>query len=59
MEKLQAARIDTAEFWTDDNHRRFEAEYLGPLEAKLRRTLDGVSRLAQVLNEAEKQCRSR
>lgn len=59
MESLQAARLETTAQWDDETNRKLQEEYLLPLEPKVRRALDAISRLAVVLANAERECASR
>ena len=58
MESLQMAKTEATAQWDDQTHRRFQEEYLVPLEAKVRRALDAIHRLAQVVAKAERECGS-
>ena len=58
MESLQMAKSEAMAQWDDQTHRRFQEEYLVPLEAKFRRALDAIHRLAQVVAKAERECGS-
>lgn len=58
MKTLQAVRSETAELWDDDTHRKFEEEYLVPLDPRVRRVLDAIHRLAEVMARAERDCGS-
>jgi hypothetical protein len=56
MEELRKARHEVAEHWNDTARQRFEAEYLLPLEPRLRRALDGIHRLQELLGRAQRDC---
>ena len=58
MKTLQTARSDVAALWDDDTNRKFQEEYLEPLNPKVRRLLDAVHRLAHVLARAQSECES-
>jgi len=47
---------DTKEHWHDDNRRRFEENYLEPLEPQVVAALEAIGRLAEVLSRAEREC---
>ena len=47
---------ETKEHWHDDNCRRFEENYIDALEPQIATSLDAISRLAEVLNRAERDC---
>jgi len=56
MEALQHARASTTSQWDDAMRRAWEQEYLAPLEPKVRRALDAMRHLAEVLSKAEREC---
>lgn len=56
MEALLRARQDAAEQWDDVARQRFEAEYLSPMEPRLRRALDGIHKLQEILAKAHREC---
>ena len=58
IQLLQKASIEAMEHWDDETHRDFEDNHLKPLEPKVRRTLDMIHRLEQVLAKAERECGS-
>ena len=58
IELLQRARANALEQWNDETNRKFQETYLVPLEPRLRRALDAIHRLAQVLDAAERECGS-
>ena len=58
LKSLQIAADDIGQSWDDDAYRRFVDSYLTPLEPRVRTLLDAVRRLAEVLANAERQCRS-
>ncbi|HEY2882936.1 MAG TPA: hypothetical protein VGJ15_10890 [Pirellulales bacterium] len=47
---------DTAEHWNDANRRRFEENYLNPLEPQIASALEAIARLAEILGRAEHEC---
>ncbi len=58
LEVLQRAWRDAAEHWDDETSRKFQEEYLVPLEPKVKRALDGIHRLTEIFANAERECRS-
>jgi hypothetical protein len=44
---------DTKLYWNDDARRRFEQEFLEPLEHQVKQTLAAMDRLSQQLTTAE------
>jgi hypothetical protein len=47
---------DTKEHWHDDNRRRFEENFIDPLEPHVAAALEAIGRLADVLSQAEREC---
>ncbi len=47
---------ETKEVWHDAASREFEEKRLEPLEPIVRLTLDAISRLAEVLDRAQREC---
>jgi hypothetical protein len=56
METLSRARIEALSLWDDEMSRDFEAQNLAPLEPVLRRALDAIHHLAELLSKAERDC---
>jgi hypothetical protein len=56
LESLHAADAEANQYWSDEAHRKFRETYVAALEPKVRRLLDAVQRLAEVLAAAERQC---
>jgi hypothetical protein len=46
----------TKDDWQDANQRRFEERFLDPLEPQLNSALEAISRLAEILSRAEREC---
>lgn len=55
-EALLMARNLIAEQWNDAARRRFDENFLEPLEPKLVRATHAIKRLQEVLAEAERAC---
>jgi hypothetical protein len=55
-EDLKAARADSSRYWHDGTSKRFDEMYLLPLDPKVRRALDAIHRLAEVLGQARREC---
>ncbi len=55
-ETLQKANAAAAAQWNDSTNIHFQDQYYRPLEPKVRRALDAVHRLAEVLRRAEREC---
>jgi len=56
MDLLESARLDAASQWDDAMRSKFEERFLLPLEGKVRRALDVIHHLAEVLRKAEREC---
>jgi len=54
---LGASCNDIAESWSDETNRRFVENYVTPVEPRIKVLLDAIHRLAEVLANAERQCR--
>ena len=57
-EDLKAARADGSRYWHDATSRKFDETYLLPLVPMMRRALDAIHRLAEVLIQARRECES-
>jgi hypothetical protein len=55
---LKAARSDSTRYWHDATSKKFDETYLLPLDPRVRRALDAIHRLAEVLNQARRECGS-
>jgi hypothetical protein len=55
-EAIQMARSQVAERWNDVARRRFDENYLDPMEPKLVRAMHAIKRLQEILAEAERSC---
>jgi hypothetical protein len=55
-EAIQMARSLISERWNDTARRRFDENYLEPMDPKLVRALHAIKRLQEVLAEAERSC---
>jgi hypothetical protein len=56
MDSLQKAAAEVGTRWDDEAFRGFQSDYLEPLEPRIRRALDAIHRLAEVLARAEREC---
>ena len=56
MKDLQIARSRIAGQWSDETHRKFEEEFLEPLEPCMRRTIAAIGELAEVMAKAQRDC---
>ena len=55
---LTAASDRVNQSWSDAANRRFVETYVSPVEPKIKMLHDALRRLAEVLDKAERQCRS-
>jgi hypothetical protein len=44
--------------WNDQAHRKFHEEYLAPIDPNVRRMTDAISRMAESIAAAERDCGS-
>lgn len=56
MKMLKEEWTIAREVWTDETARKFEEQYLQPLLPQMQLTLAAVSRFAEVMEQAEKEC---
>jgi hypothetical protein len=56
MKDLQLHWEETKEQWRDIACERFERDHLVDLEPRVRLTFDAVSRLAETLDRAQREC---
>lgn len=56
FEELRNARNDVSLSWDDETHHRMEDEYLVPLEPMVRRALEAIHHLDEVLAQAYRDC---
>jgi hypothetical protein len=56
--ELKKARTRIEAEWDDQAYRQLVEEYLAPLDPILRRAMDSIHRMADVLNQAERECGS-
>ena len=57
-EDLKAARSDSSRYWHDATSRKFDETYLLPMEPRIRRALDAIHRLSEILNQSRRECGS-
>lgn len=58
LKTLQTVRSETTAVWNDETNRKFQEEYLDSLEPRVRRVVDAIRRLADVMVRAERDCES-
>jgi hypothetical protein len=56
QKKFHTVKADTAEQWNDDIRRNFDERFLVPLDQRVKRLIDGITRLAEILNAAQHDC---
>ena len=54
--KLRDHWLEAKDHWNDQNSREFEKNHLAPLAPEITMTLAAVQRLAEVLEQAEREC---
>ena len=59
QKSLQIVRRETDEAWNDEIHRNFEERFLVPVDLKLKRMLDAIRHLSDVLTTAYRDCDDR
>jgi len=57
FKKLNRCWLDTENSWDDKVKKRFEKEYMAPLEKQVRSTLREMERLSQVIKKAQRNVR--
>lgn len=56
MQALQAANSEVKLYWNDRMNWQIQQEFLDPLEPRVKRALDALRSLAEVVNAAHRQC---
>ncbi len=56
FDSLKLADAEATNYWDDQNHRDFQETYLTPLAPRMKRAVEAVHRLAEVLSRAEREC---
>jgi hypothetical protein len=46
----------TTELWQDGNQRRFDENFIAPLESQIASALTAIGKLTEVLERAEREC---
>lgn len=59
IQALAAAKTEVQELWNDQAIANMREEYLDPLEPKVRRALEAIRNLSQVLSAAQRDCETR
>jgi len=57
MNDLQATRSDVSLSWDDQTYMAFQEEYLIPLVPIVKRALEGIQRLADLMAAGHRDCR--
>ena len=55
-ETLDHAGSEVASQWDDATHGSFEAQFLTPLEPKVKRAVEAIRHLAESIAKAEREC---
>lgn len=58
LKSLMATSEEVNRSWDDKANRQFVEKYLMPLEPRIKLVRDAVRRLAEVLEKAERECRT-
>jgi hypothetical protein len=56
MKSMQIADANVEQYWDDSAHEKFREDYLEPSETRIRVMLEAIHRLAEVFENAERQC---
>ncbi len=56
IDSLRAARQEVVAAWNDATFTAFHERYFVPLEARYRRAVDAIGRMAQLLEKAQREC---
>jgi len=55
-EALDHSSGEVASQWDDSTHGNFDAQFLAPLEPKVKRALEAIRHLAESIAKAEREC---
>lgn len=58
MKELTNAQLRIVDQWSDQTYHEFREHHLEPIDPLVRRTLEAVRRMAEVLAKAERDCGS-
>lgn len=53
FQSLQRAWLEASEHWDDSTARQFHAKHIDPLEPRMRRAMDAVRRMDELLGRAQ------
>jgi hypothetical protein len=56
IKTLEAIRAEVMDQWDDDTSHRFQAKFLAPLLPKVKRALDAIDQLNELLEAAYREC---
>ncbi len=56
FESLRLADAEATNHWDDITHHEFKEKYLETLEPRLKRAVEAVQRLAEVVARAQREC---
>ena len=56
FESLRLADAEATHHWDDKAHHDLQEKYLEPLEPRLKRAVEAIQRLAEVLDRAQRAC---
>jgi hypothetical protein len=53
---FQVVQADTAEQWNDEIRRNFDERFLLPMDQRVKRMIEAIARLSEVLAAAQRDC---
>lgn len=56
FESLRLADAEATHHWDDNTHREFQEKYLEPLQPRLKKAVEAIQHLAEVLAKAQREC---
>jgi hypothetical protein len=58
LKSLRTTLSAVEEQWNDESHRKFRENHLASIDPSVRSMFDGISRMAEVIAAAERECDS-
>ena len=56
LDAFRKAKVEVDSQWDDEARRGFDDDFVVPMEPKLRRSLEAIRHLADMLQKAERDC---
>ena len=56
FESLRLADVEATHYWDDNTRSEFREKYQEPMEPRLKRAVEAIQRLAEVLARAQREC---